>query len=74
MKTKYLLGLFALTVTGVCHADWRYPHGDGANTGFSNTATAAAGAPSRIDQAGSLQRARVQPVLLICGRYFIVLA
>ena len=53
MRTKYRLGVFALTITGVCHAEWRYPHGDSANTGFT-TITAAAVAAARVDQVGEL--------------------
>jgi hypothetical protein len=70
MRTKYVLGLFALAIAGVCHADWRYPHGDSANTGFSNTVTAGAESAIRADQVGVLA-AGAGPVVGSDGTVYI---
>jgi len=54
IRAKYVLGLFAITIAGVCHADWQYPHGDSANTGFANTVTPPARSAIRVAQVGEL--------------------
>lgn len=70
MRTKYALGLSVLTIAGVCHADWQYPHGDSANTGFANTVTAPAGSAIRVNQVGELA-AGAGPVVASDGTVYV---
>lgn len=55
MKTKYVLGAVVLAVmTNISYADWSYPHGDSANTGFAKQVTAPAERPMRTAPVGAL--------------------
>src|ERR1700674_5331347 len=55
MKTKYVLTIVAhAAMTSVSYADWKYPHGDSANTGFAKLVTAPAVRPMQFAQVGEL--------------------
>lgn len=55
MRTKYVLGIVALAaMTNISYADWKYPHGDSANTGFAKLVTAPAARPMRAAAVGEI--------------------